>query len=61
MTIEGIMAIVLAMTAMIGVYYLILYFKIDRIGDEVNEIKRKMDEEEENSVRKRLQEEKSNE
>ena len=44
MTIKAIMAVVLSMCAMIGVYFLILYFKIDNIKDKVDEIKRKMGE-----------------
>lgn len=33
----------LTMSAMIGVFFMILYFKMDRIEDEVDEIKRKME------------------
>ncbi len=44
MTTTGVMAVALAMTAMIVVYFIALCWKIDRIDDEVNEIKRKMDE-----------------
>ena len=45
MTISEIMAIVLTMSAMIGVFFMILYWKIDNIEDDVDEIKRKMEEE----------------
>lgn len=34
---------VLTLCAMIGVCFIILYFKMDRIEDEVDEIKRKME------------------
>lgn len=43
MTIEAIMATLLTMTALIGVLFMMLYFKIDNIEDDVNEIKRKME------------------
>lgn len=46
MTVSEIMAIELIKIAMVGVYFLILYFKIDKIKDEVAEIKRKMEGEE---------------
>lgn len=34
------------LTGACGLYFLVLYFKIDKIKDEVDEIKRKMVEEE---------------
>lgn len=40
-----VMWIAVLMTLVTGVYFLILYFKIDKIENEVNEIKRKKEEE----------------
>ena len=45
MTISEIGAIVITMCVMIGVFFTILYWKIDNIEDDVNEIKRKKKEE----------------
>lgn len=41
----AIMATLLTMCVMAGVYFTILFWKIDSIEDDVNEIKRKMEEE----------------
>jgi hypothetical protein len=38
-------AIPVFLTIVCGVYYLMLYFKMDKIESKVNEIKRKMEEE----------------
>jgi len=37
-------AVPVLLSIVCGVYYLMLYFKMDKIEDKVNEIKRKMEE-----------------